>query len=330
MEDQESIRRSRQGDVEAFNFLVGRYQKEVLNFAFRMLGNLPDAEDVCQDSWLEAWKTIRRFKGGSFRSWILHIVASNCRDEFRRRKKRASISETDTPPLSIADPKRDTALRQESDLYIRANANLKRKAERLVIKYRTQLEKYIERHPNFLTSLEPVSVPSSAPRIVRQMAESGEQAKVGPWSAVAGAIAEFVGQDLLAFTPEVIIENGGDIYIKSLKKRVVGIYAGKSPLTGKIGIEIEPDETPIGVSTSSGTVGHSLSFGKADAVTVVANSAILSDAAATAICNLIQQPSGIAKGIEFARSIKGLKGILIIIGENVGLWGHVKICQTTV
>ena len=219
---------------------------------------------------------------------------------------------------------------KESDLYIRANANLKRKAERLVIKYRTQLEKYIERHPNFLTSLEPVSVPSSAPRIVRQMAESGEQAKVGPWSAVAGAIAEFVGQDLLAFTPEVIIENGGDIYIKSLKKRVVGIYAGKSPLTGKIGIEIEPDETPVGVSTSSGTVGHSLSFGKADAVTVAANSAILSDAAATAICNLIQQSSDIAKGIEFARSIKGLKGILIIVGENIGVWGHVKICQTAV
>ncbi len=219
---------------------------------------------------------------------------------------------------------------KESDLYIRTATNLKRKAERLVIKYRTQLEKYVERHPDFLTTLEPAPVAPDAPRIVRLMAEAGEKARVGPWSAVAGAIAEFVGNDLLAFTPEVIIENGGDIFIKSLKKRVVGIYAGKSPLTGKLGIEIEPEATPIGISTSSGTVGHSLSFGKADAVTVVANSAILSDAAATAICNLIQQPDDIARGIEFAKGIAGLKGIIIIIGDNVGVWGDVKICQTAV
>jgi len=219
---------------------------------------------------------------------------------------------------------------KESDLYIRAASNLKRKAERLVVKYRNQLEKYIERHPDFLTSLEPVAVPADAPLIVKQMAEAGERANVGPWSAVAGAIAEFVGNDLLAFTPEVIIENGGDIYIKSLKKRVVGIYAGKSPLTGSIGIEIQPEETPIGISTSSGTVGHSLSFGKADAVSVLADSAILSDAAATAICNLIQQPPDIARGIEFAKNIQGLRGIVIIIGENIGVWGKVRICRTEV
>jgi len=219
---------------------------------------------------------------------------------------------------------------KESDLYIRAASNLKRKAGRLVVKYRTQLKKYIERHPDFLTSLEPVAVPANAPQIVKQMAEAGKKARVGPWSAVAGAIAQFVGNDLLAFTPEVIIENGGDIFIKSLKKRAVGIYAGKSPLTGKIGIEILPEETPLGISTSSGTVGHSLSFGKADAVTVVADSAILSDATATAICNLIQQRTDIPKGIEVAREIHGLRGIIIIIGEQMGVWGKVRICRTEV
>jgi len=219
---------------------------------------------------------------------------------------------------------------KESDLFIRAASNLKRKADRLVIKYRTQLEKYIESHPDFLTSLEPVAVSADAPLIVKQMADAGEKAGVGPWSAVAGAIAEFVGNDLLAFTPEVIIENGGDIFIKSLKKRVVGIYAGKSPLTGKIGIEIQPEETPIGISTSSGTVGHSLSFGKADAVTVMADSVVLSDAAATAICNLIQQPADIPRGIEFAKEISRLSGVIIIIGEQMGVWGKVKICRTEV
>jgi len=113
MEETELIRRSQQGDMKTFNILVERYQKEVLNLAARMLGNLPDAEDVCQDSWLAAWESIRRFKGGSFRSWILSIVANACRDEFRRRKKRSSVLVADFPPQAITDQRSDAALSHE-------------------------------------------------------------------------------------------------------------------------------------------------------------------------------------------------------------------------
>jgi len=182
---------------------------------------------------------------------------------------------------------------KETDLYLRASSNLHRKARRLILKYRSLLEKYIERHPAFLTSLEPLPVSQDAPHIVREMAVAAEKAGVGPMASVAGAIAEFVGTDLLAFSPEVIVENGGDIFLKSLGKRTVGIYAGKSPLTGKIGLEISGQDTPLGICTSSGTVGHSLSFGKADAVIAVARSATLADAAATAIGNLVSQPGDI-------------------------------------
>ncbi len=219
---------------------------------------------------------------------------------------------------------------KETDLYIRATTNLKRKAFRLVLKYRDALERYIERHPSFLTSLEPIAVGDDAPHIVTEMAEAATKAGVGPMASVAGAIAEFVGSQLLAFSPEIIIENGGDIYLRSLKKRLIGIYAGKSPLTGKIGLEIDWQDTPMGICTSSGTVGHSLSFGKADAVVVLSQSATLADAAATAIGNLIIQPSDIPGGIEFAQSIDGLKGIIIIKDDKVGLWGEVKICQTSI
>ena len=214
---------------------------------------------------------------------------------------------------------------KETDLSVRASKNLKSKTLRLVLKYRGALERYIERHPLFLTSLEPLPGDEDAPLIVKSMLESAIKAGVGPMAAVAGAIAEFVGTELLAFSPEVIIENGGDIYLKSLKKRKVGIYAGKSPLSGKIILEIEAKETPLGICTSSGTVGHSLSFGKADAVVVLAKSATLADAAATAIGNLIKQPEDIPEGIEFARSIKGLKGLLIIKDDKVGLWGEIKL-----
>jgi len=209
---------------------------------------------------------------------------------------------------------------KETDLYIRASTNLKRKALRLVLKYRNTLERYIGQHPSFLTSLEPLFVSDNAPRIVKSMSEAAKRVGTGPMASVAGAIAEFVGNELLAFSPEIILENGGDIFLKSSKKRLIGIYAGKSPLTGKIGLEINGDDTPLGICTSSGTVGHSLSYGKADAVIVLSKSATLADAAATAIGNLIKQPTDISTGVEFAKGIDGLKGVIIIKDNKVGFW----------
>jgi ApbE superfamily uncharacterized protein (UPF0280 family) len=219
---------------------------------------------------------------------------------------------------------------KETDLYIRAQSDLKSKAHELVLKYRQMLEEYIEGHPSFLTSLEPVAVADDAPPLVTGMAEAAGKAGVGPMAAVAGAIAEAVGSELVALSPEVIVENGGDIYLKSLNKRLIGIYAGKSPLTGRVGLEIEGKDTPLGVCTSSGTVGHSLSYGHADAVIVLSQSTALADAAATAIGNRINQPKDIPGGIEFARSIGGLKGVVIILGEQVGVWGEVKLGEMAV
>jgi len=216
---------------------------------------------------------------------------------------------------------------EETDLYIRASTNLKRKAYKLVLKYREILERYIERHPSFLTSLKPLPIGEDAPYIIKEMAEAAERVGVGPMATVAGAIAEFVGSQLLAFSPEVIVENGGDVYLKSLGKRMVGVYAGESPLTGKIGLEINGEDTPLGICTSSGTVGHSLSYGKSDAIIVLSKSATLADAAATAIGNLIIQPSDITRGVEFARGIEGLRGVVIIKDDSLGLWGEVKVCE---
>jgi ApbE superfamily uncharacterized protein (UPF0280 family) len=219
---------------------------------------------------------------------------------------------------------------RETDLYIRARSNLKSRAHKLVVEYRRTLEEYIERHPVFQTSLEPLAVADDAPQIVTDMAESAEKCGVGPMAAVAGAIAGAVGSELLAFSPEVIVENGGDIYLKSLSKRLIGIYAGSSPLSGKVRLEIKGEDTPLSVCTSSGTVGHSLSYGRADAVIVLSKSAALADAAATAIGNRILKPVDIAGGIEYARTIEGLKGLVIIQGEQIGVWGEVKLGEMAV
>ena len=214
---------------------------------------------------------------------------------------------------------------KETDLYIRARNNLKAKALEAVVKCRTPLEEYIESHPLFLSSLEPCSVEEDAPAIVREMAQAAQVVGVGPMATVAGAVAEAVGKDLLAYAPEIIVENGGDIFMKISKTRLIGVYADKSSLTGKIALEISPEQTPLGICTSSGTVGHSLSLGTADAVIALSHSTALADAAATALGNSIKSAEDIALEIEQAQTIAGLDGVVIIKGDKVGLWGKVKV-----
>jgi len=214
---------------------------------------------------------------------------------------------------------------EQTDLFIRSRRNLKNKALDSVLKHRGCLETYIGNHPLFLTTLDPYQAEAEAPTIVKEMARVSQQAGVGPMAAVAGAIAEAVGRDLLAFSSEIIVENGGDIFMKIAEKRLVGIYAGQSSFTQKIAIEIMPRETPLGIGTSSGTVGHSLSLGNADAVIILSSSAALADAAATAIGNMVKAIEDIPKAIEQARNIEGLRGGVIIIGEQMGVWGKVKI-----
>jgi len=214
---------------------------------------------------------------------------------------------------------------EQSDLYIGAHHNLKDKALRSLLKHRTSLGKYIEHYPLFLTTLEPYQAETDAPLIVKQMSQASQIAGVGPMAAVAGAIAEAVGRDLLAFSPEVIVENGGDIFLKTVKKRLVGIYAGQSPFTEKIAFEISPRETPLGICTSSGTVGHSLSLGSADAVIVISPSTALADATATAIGNKVKASENISQTLEKAQEIPGLQGVVVITGDKMGIWGKAKI-----
>lgn len=216
---------------------------------------------------------------------------------------------------------------KETDLFIRARRNLRKKALDVVIKQRALLEAYIERHPGFVTALEPFAVGIDAPLIVKEMAEASTKVGVGPMAAVAGAIAESVGKELLKYSSEVIVENGGDIFLRLKQTRRIGIYAGNSPLSGKLALEIKPQDTPSGVCTSSGTVGHSLSFGKADAAIVLSSSTPLADAAATAVGNLVKTAEDMPRAIEFVREVEGISGIAIIIGDKMAAWGKINLVR---
>jgi len=216
---------------------------------------------------------------------------------------------------------------KETDLLVRTERNLSNETRESVLKYRHQLETYIMMNPSFQRSLVPLAEDPHAPEIAREMIRVSQLAQVGPMAAVAGAMAQWVSKDLLKLSKEVIIENGGDIYLATARERTIGIYAGQSPLSLKIGIVIGPEESPLGVCTSSGTVGPSLSFGKADAVCILSRSTALADAAATAVGNIVQEKKDIELGLERGREIEGVLGVLIIVGEKMGIWGRIKLTE---
>lgn len=214
---------------------------------------------------------------------------------------------------------------KETDLFISATRPLDDIAREAVLRYRSQIEKFIQRHPDFLETLLPWNTSEPVPKIISDMADAGREAGVGPMAAVAGAMAHHVGTELLKHSKEVIVENGGDVFIRSLQPVVVGIFANRSPLSRRVGLRIDAKDSPLAVCTSSGTVGHSLSFGSADAACVVSASCALADAAATAIGNRVQLKEDIVGALEFGKKIKEVKGIVVIKDDKIGMWGNLEL-----
>jgi uncharacterized protein len=214
---------------------------------------------------------------------------------------------------------------KETDLQVSAEKRLEKEAINLILEARYQIERYISLHPKFLTTLKPYPSDPYAPPLVRQMIECTRQVGVGPMASVAGAVAQYVGQGLLRSTSQVIVENGGDIFLRVGRGTTVSIFAAHSPLSEKIAILVSPEEMPLGICSSSATVGHSFSTGAADVGCVLASSAAFADGAATALCNAIQSPKDL-KGIgAWAEKTGGVLGALVILGDKLASWGRIEL-----
>lgn len=216
---------------------------------------------------------------------------------------------------------------KETDLWISAGLDLEKEARDLVFQCRYEIESYIRTHPIFETSLQPLSPDPYAPPLVKEMIETTREVGVGPMAAVAGAIAQYVGTALLEYTGEVIVENGGDIYLKAERPLTVSIFAGDSPLSERIGLSIPVEQMPLGVCTSSGRIGHSLSMGVSHAVSVLAASAALADGAATALANTILEKKDLEEAASAARNIPGIFGGVAILGDTMASWGEVSLAN---
>jgi ApbE superfamily uncharacterized protein (UPF0280 family) len=151
--------------------------------------------------------------------------------EYKERKYRNLIEGKDLIPFQVKEA--------ESDLYIRANQDLSFYTRQILSSFRRQIESYIENHPIFKSTLLPYPQDKKAPEIIKSMIQTAALCGVGPMAAVAGAIAEFIGKELLGYSSEILVENGGDIFIKSNKVRKVSIFAGRSPFSQRIILKID-------------------------------------------------------------------------------------------
>lgn len=183
---------------------------------------------------------------------------------------------------------------------------------------RQEVERQIASDPYFSATFEPYT-PKNPAEIPASMARAATEAGVGPMAAVAGAIARAGVEAMVeAGAGFSLVDNGGDIALVSERGVTIGIYAGASPVSGRFAFRVPPQEEILGICTSSGTVGPSISFGIADAVTVISPDVVAADAWATAICNRIT-----VDDISVLDDLRGTKisGVLAVIGDAVIRWG---------
>ncbi len=212
---------------------------------------------------------------------------------------------------------------KQTDIMISAECDLRPLADQLVHDARQQIEGYIEAHPDFLSSYVPVAPNALAPPVVGAMLEASRHSGVGPMAAVAGAIAEYVGRGLMRESEEVIVENGGDIFLRSGRRRELAILAEHSELLG-LRIALPASVDGLGVATSAGTIGHSVSLGRADAVMIVADSAAMADAAATAVGNLVHTADDLQKLLTRARELDA-RGVVALADGHLAVWGEIEL-----
>lgn len=212
---------------------------------------------------------------------------------------------------------------EETDLWVVANADLSAQTSRVVTALRGQIKAYMTLDRDFGPSLVPVSVPDSAPPIIRSMAEAAAICGVGPMAAVAGTVAEYTARALVDQSPDILVENGGDLFLCSTRRRVAAILSDPEG-EARLGVALEEDAFPCSLCASSASIGHSLSLGRGELVVTRSPSASLADAAATALCNALKSARDLARITEMAESF-GLDGVFAQCDGKLTAWGRMEL-----
>jgi ApbE superfamily uncharacterized protein (UPF0280 family) len=215
---------------------------------------------------------------------------------------------------------------EETDLWVAAREDLGLPMADHARFLRGQIKAYAAVHPEFLTSLKPLAAASRDPEIIRRMCRAGQMTGVGPMAAVAGTVAQMLGEFFRERSPDLLIENGGDTYLCSTRERHIGILNMPDQAV-RLCVPVAASEFPCSFCASSATIGHSLSFGKADLVVVRSRDAALADAAATALANALTGAQAMDAVLAQAQEWEsiGLDGVFTQCEGKIGVWGKMQL-----
>ena len=216
----------------------------------------------------------------------------------------------------------------ESDLWIGVDsgsyrASMEADTYAMLVELRRSMDAYLLMDPAYKAALTPYDAGLEAPEILKEMSRVSHKTGIGPMSAVAGAVARHVAEFL--GTKEVIVENGGDIYAQACSDMDISVFAGQSPLSEKIGLHIPAADFPLGICTSSGTVGPSLSLGHADAVMIVCKDVMLADSYATAMANRIKSVNDLQPVIDRISAISEILGAIAVKDDRMAITGQFEL-----
>jgi len=212
-----------------------------------------------------------------------------------------------------------------SDLFISCDRDIYSFIHDKLIDFYNILEQEIKENPDFEKSLIPLKNYSCNNWILSEMYKTSETFNVGPMAAVAGSLCEYISREIQDRVRYLVIENGGDVYIKSTRDAVISVFLKNNYFGKGLNIKIEKKLLPCGIASSSGTFGHSLSLGNSDIAMVLAKNAIIADAAATAFANKIKNKDDLEKAVNSMKDKEGILGLLAIKDEKIAIYGQMAL-----
>ena len=244
--------------------------------------------------------------------------------EYRERSYRSRFSNDERRWFCVKFLESDLWIGVDSGSY---SASMEADAYAMLVDLRRSMDAYLLMDPAYKAALVPYDADLEAPEILKDMAHVSHKTGIGPMSAVAGAVALHVAEFLMSRfgVKEVIVENGGDIYASVLEDMDISVFAGQSPLSEKIGLHITAGSFPLGICTSSGTVGPSLSLGRADAVMIVCKDVMLADSYATAMANRIQSVNDLQPVIDRITNTPDILGAIAVKDDRMAITGRFEL-----
>ncbi len=225
---------------------------------------------------------------------------------------------------------------EESDIMVTAEKNLASPMLKTLHNLRADIKAWLHLYPEFRTSLVPLPMPEGAiPSVIKRMYAGSAKAHVGPFAAVAGTIAHMLAEEYAPISPNIIVENGGDVYMFSHTERRVALLANpvqtpqNSHAMPSLGLLLKAQDFPLALCASSATIGHSLSLGQGELAAVLAKDGAFADAMATALGNGLKNPQNIETVLNTAKQYSEIHGVFLQCGEAIGIWGDLELIQTT-